>query len=77
MDYRKSTSRYMITFVGEWCHDNLDYKIVLLYLLHKQNILLLQKVLRSSCGCKNSYKSWNYHKKNVYSLIIISEKFDW
>jgi len=37
MDYRISNSHYMMTFVGEWSHNNLDYKNVLFYLLRRKN----------------------------------------
>ena len=38
VDSRKSTSCYLITFVGEQCHGNQSYKSVLHFLLQKQSL---------------------------------------
>ncbi|PHT86388.1 hypothetical protein T459_08494 [Capsicum annuum] len=50
VDTRKSTSGYLVTFVGELCLDNLGCKNVLLYLLQKLSLLLPLKLIKNCFG---------------------------
>jgi len=71
VDSRKSTSGYMMTFArGVMSWQSRLQKCVALS-SSEAEYLLLHKLLRSSCGCINSYKSWDYHKKNIFYIVIV------
>ena len=50
VDFKKSTSGYLITFLGEQCHDNQGCKNMLLCRPQRLSILLSLKLARSYCG---------------------------
>jgi len=68
VDSRKYIFYYMMTFIGEQCHGSPNYKNVLLCHLQRHCCC---KLLRNSCECKKSYKSWDCYKKNMFCIMIV------